>query len=184
MMTTSSKRASAGVYLSILANIMNPLVRKYREKRVGKLRSDLTRKSYQLNEENSSSRSSSPSQSLVQHFELLYRNRSLTNPTPKEIEVFLRSTETNCFEEGKRPTYKVVTKAPEYDKQTKTYRLDFKGRASVSSVNNMQIVDLSNPSVVLLQLGKTGKRQFILDYSYPFTAFTAFGVALSCLSRS
>jgi hypothetical protein len=48
LLSTSSKRSMSGVHLNISANMLDPAVRVYRQKKLGKLRSDLGRKSFQL----------------------------------------------------------------------------------------------------------------------------------------
>ncbi len=78
----------------------------------------------------------------------------------------------------------LVTKKAEYDRATKTYRLDFEGRAKLPSTSNVQIVDEQYTDEVLLQLGHMESKTYALDYKYPFCAFSAFGVAISCLSRT
>ena len=78
----------------------------------------------------------------------------------------------------------LVTKNAEWDHETKAYYLEFEGRAEEPSINNLQIVDGSSKQNVVLQLGKMNSKCFCLDYKYPFNAFTAFGLAVSCLSRN
>ena len=78
----------------------------------------------------------------------------------------------------------MTNKKPEYDPLLKKYRLDFRGRANVASVNNIQIVDPKEPDRIIFQLGKVKKYCYNLDYSYPLCAFQAFGIAISCLSRN
>lgn len=78
----------------------------------------------------------------------------------------------------------LITKKPEWDPDLKTFNLDFRGRAEEPSTNNLQIVDESDLKNVLLQLGKVNSKLYYLDYKYPFNAFSAFGLSLSCLSRT
>jgi hypothetical protein len=147
------------------------------------------------------------------HFDLTYENRMLASSKPKEMKLSVRlakeaeKEETNTSSSStrsissrngggdgyaggsRRPSYEKTThdmasKKPDYDPITKTYRLDFRGRASMPSTNNMQIADESNNRDVALQLGKMDKHEYALDYSYPFCVLSAFGVALSCLTRN
>lgn len=68
-------------------------------------------------------------------------------------------------------------KAPAFDGTA--YRLDFDGRATVPSVKNMQLVDPSERSDVVLQLGKVSANEFHLDFKGPFNALQALAVALA-----
>lgn len=174
LLFTRSKRSMTSVNLTLYSNVLEPDVRKYRQKKLGKLKSDMSRNSYHLSEV-------LEGQLTSQRFKLLYRKFSIATRMPKEFEVVLKST---AFENiSADETYKLATKIPEYDKVDKTFKLDFKGRAKKASSNNMQLVDTINTDRVLWQLGKVKKNQYILDFSYPFTIFSAFGAALACLSR-
>eukprot|EP00252_Welwitschia_mirabilis_P008635 TRINITY_DN2062_c0_g1_i1.p1 TRINITY_DN2062_c0_g1~~TRINITY_DN2062_c0_g1_i1.p1 ORF type:complete len:315 (+),score=46.46 TRINITY_DN2062_c0_g1_i1:98-1042(+) len=81
-------------------------------------------------------------------------------------------------------------KAPRWHEQLQCWCLNFKGRVTVPSVKNFQLVsatDVSQPSSssqndydkVLLQFGKVGKDMFTMDYRYPLSAFQAFAICLS-----
>lgn len=117
----------------------------------------------------------------VQRFELYYKKQSITNPLPKEFELFLRSNPSS--DSGSQYSYRFISKAPIFDKEKRTFKLDFKGRAKKASANNMQLVDPDRVDQVLWQLGKVQKNHYILDFSYPFSLFIAFSVALYCLTR-
>lgn len=69
----------------------------------------------------------------------------------------------------------VQTRAPKY--QEGQYRLNFSGRVLTPSIKNMQLEN--EHGECLLQFGKVDEEnRFHLDYKAPFTAFSAFGVAL------
>lgn len=79
-------------------------------------------------------------------------------------------------------------KAPRWHEQLQCWCLNFKGRVTVASVKNFQLVAAPepNPSVsqndydkVILQFGKVGKDMFTMDYRYPLSAFQAFAICLS-----
>lgn len=70
--------------------------------------------------------------------------------------------------------------APAFDGTA--YRLDFDGRATVPSVKNMQLVEPSDRSDVVLQLGKVSANEFHLDFKGPFNALQALAVALAQFS--
>ncbi|KAK7360035.1 hypothetical protein VNO77_02007 [Canavalia gladiata] len=79
-------------------------------------------------------------------------------------------------------------KSPRWHEQLQCWCLNFKGRVSVASVKNFQLVASVDPShnisaeeqeKVILQFGKIGKDIFTMDYCYPLSAFQAFAICLS-----
>jgi len=79
-------------------------------------------------------------------------------------------------------------KAPRWHEQLQCWCLNFRGRVTVASVKNFQLVASVGPShnvsaaeqeKVILQFGKIGKDIFTMDYRYPLSAFQAFAVCLS-----
>ena len=79
-------------------------------------------------------------------------------------------------------------KSPRWHEQLQCWCLNFKGRVTVASVKNFQLVAAVDPSheasqidqdKVLLQFGKIGKDTFTMDYRYPLSAFQAFAMCLS-----
>eukprot|EP01018_Ginkgo_biloba_P022267 Gb_38151 [translate_table: standard] len=79
-------------------------------------------------------------------------------------------------------------KAPRWHEQLQCWCLNFRGRVTVASVKNFQLVAAAdtNESVsqsdqekVILQFGKVGKDMFTMDYRYPLSAFQAFAICLS-----
>ncbi|CAI9763544.1 unnamed protein product [Fraxinus pennsylvanica] len=79
-------------------------------------------------------------------------------------------------------------KAPRWHEQLQCWCLNFKGRVTVASVKNFQLVAAVDPSLnisaaeqekVILQFGKIGKDIFTMDYRYPLTAIQAFSICLS-----
>lgn len=79
-------------------------------------------------------------------------------------------------------------KAPRWHEQLQCWCLNFRGRVTVASVKNFQLVaatETSQPATqsdhdkVLLQFGKVGKDVFTMDYRYPLSAFQAFAICLS-----
>lgn len=79
-------------------------------------------------------------------------------------------------------------KAPRWHEQLQCWCLNFKGRVTVASVKNFQLVAAVDPShnvsvaeqeKVILQFGKIGKDIFTMDYRYPLSAFQAFALCLS-----
>lgn len=79
-------------------------------------------------------------------------------------------------------------KAPRWHEQLQCWCLNFKGRVTVASVKNFQLVAAVSAShnvstaeqeKVILQFGKIGKDIFTMDYRYPLSAFQAFAMCLS-----
>ncbi|KAB5556856.1 hypothetical protein DKX38_007765 [Salix brachista] len=79
-------------------------------------------------------------------------------------------------------------KAPRWHEQLQCWCLNFRGRVTVASVKNFQLVASAEPShnvsaadqeKVILQFGKIGKDIFTMDYLYPLSAFQAFAICLS-----
>ncbi|CAM6128581.1 unnamed protein product [Calypogeia fissa] len=80
-------------------------------------------------------------------------------------------------------------KAPRWHDQLQCWCLNFRGRVTVASVKNFQLVAATEPNQtsaqtsdhdkVLLQFGKIGKDMFTMDYRYPLSAFQAFAICLS-----
>ena len=123
----------------------------------------------------------------IHYFDLEYNNKVIGRSKPKDINLNLNVCKRSKHEDADAQfKHKHLnTKKPTFDTKTKTYKLDFKGRAKLPSTNNLQIIDEANdPAEILLQLGKMKSKHYSLDFSYPFCAFTAFGLAISCLSRN
>ncbi|KAH9289652.1 hypothetical protein KI387_033769 [Taxus chinensis] len=79
-------------------------------------------------------------------------------------------------------------KAPRWHDQLQCWCLNFRGRVTVASVKNFQLVASPEPNQpisqndhekVILQFGKVGKDMFTMDYRYPLSAFQAFAICLS-----
>ncbi|GAA0158897.1 scaffold/adaptor protein [Lithospermum erythrorhizon] len=85
-------------------------------------------------------------------------------------------------------------KAPRWHEQLQCWCLNFRGRVTVASVKNFQLIAATQPPVasaptsqpsqsdhdkVILQFGKVGKDMFTMDYRYPLSAFQAFAICLS-----
>ena len=123
----------------------------------------------------------------VHYFELEYANKMIGRSKPKDLllnlEIPIQNKRSN--KSDVQTKLKILrSKKPEYDSKSKTYRLGFKGRAKLPSTNNVQIVDENDSKTIVMQLGKMKSKHYSLDFSYPFCAFTAFGVAISCLSHN
>ncbi|XP_023536320.1 tubby-like F-box protein 5 [Cucurbita pepo subsp. pepo] len=124
-----------------------------------------------------------------------------TAPTPTEFKDCINehhSSTSIC--EGKKPIIEspkpqesmsplvLKNKAPRWHEQLQCWCLNFKGRVTVASVKNFQLVAAVETSEnvsaaeqerVILQFGKIGKDIFTMDYRYPLSAFHAFAICLS-----
>jgi len=83
-------------------------------------------------------------------------------------------------------------KSPRWHEQLECWCLNFRGRVTVASVKNFQLVastqSLAGPPTpqappdhdkIILQFGKIGRDRFTMDYRYPLSAFQAFAICLS-----
>jgi len=101
-------------------------------------------------------------------------------------------------EEGQNKERPLVlrNKAPRWHEQLQCWCLNFRGRVTIASVKNFQLIASSSqppaagaptPSQpapsdqdkVILQFGKVAKDMFTMDYCYPLSAFQAFAICLS-----
>lgn len=85
-------------------------------------------------------------------------------------------------------------KSPRWHEQLQCWCLNFRGRVTVASVKNFQLIAAHQPPAggpttsrssqsdhdkVILQFGKIGKDMFTMDYRYPLSAVQAFAICLS-----
>ncbi|KAK6777898.1 hypothetical protein RDI58_024616 [Solanum bulbocastanum] len=85
-------------------------------------------------------------------------------------------------------------KSPRWHEQLQCWCLNFRGRVTVASVKNFQLIAAHQPAAggpttsrssqsdhdkVILQFGKIGKDMFTMDYRYPLSAVQAFAICLS-----
>ena len=98
------------------------------------------------------------------------------------------SSPTPDLEHGMKDPLILKNKSPRWHEQLQCWCLNFKGRVTVASVKNFQLVASAEPchnvslaeqEKVILQFGKIGKDIFTMDYRYPLSAFQAFAICLS-----
>lgn len=99
-------------------------------------------------------------------------------------------------EQNKERPLVLRNKAPRWHEQLQCWCLNFRGRVTIASVKNFQLIATSSqppatgaPTVsqpapsdqdkVILQFGKVAKDMFTVDYRYPLSAFQAFAICLS-----
>lgn len=97
-------------------------------------------------------------------------------------------------DDGKERPLVLKNKQPRWHEQLQCWCLNFRGRVTVASVKNFQLVDATQPAAgaptpsqpaqsdqdkIILQFGKVSKDMFTMDYRYPLSAFQAFAICLS-----
>ncbi|KAH9686069.1 Tubby-like F-box protein 8 [Citrus sinensis] len=97
-------------------------------------------------------------------------------------------------EDGKLRPLILKNKPPRWHEQLQCWCLNFRGRVTVASVKNFQLIAATQPAAgaptpsqpappehdkIILQFGKVGKDMFTMDYRYPLSAFQAFAICLS-----
>ncbi|KAL6634982.1 hypothetical protein ACP70R_027653 [Stipagrostis hirtigluma subsp. patula] len=117
-----------------------------------------------------------------------------TLPTSKGKEPALEFSSTSLSADLSGPVCTnesplvLKNKAPRWHEQLQCWCLNFRGRVTVASVKNFQLVASVDPSLdipaaeqekVILQFGKIGKDIFTMDYRYPLSAFQAFAICLT-----
>ncbi|CAM8973169.1 unnamed protein product [Rhodiola kirilowii] len=103
----------------------------------------------------------------------------------------------NDEHDGKERPMVLKNKTPRWHEQLQCWCLNFRGRVTVASVKNFQLIAATPPTPpapnapstsqssssdhekVLMQFGKVGKDIFTMDYRYPLSAFQAFAICLS-----
>ncbi|KAL9321439.1 hypothetical protein ACSQ67_013278 [Phaseolus vulgaris] len=102
----------------------------------------------------------------------------------------------SCLEDddGKMRPLVLKNKPPRWHEQLQCWCLNFRGRVTVASVKNFQLIAATQPAAgaptpsqpappehdkIILQFGKVGKDMFTMDYRYPLSAFQAFAICLS-----
>lgn len=107
---------------------------------------------------------------------------------------------SNEDEEGKERPLVLKNKSPRWHEQLQCWCLNFRGRVTVASVKNFQLIAATQPAAgaphatagpapsqpgqsdhdkIILQFGKVGKDMFTMDYRYPLSAFQAFAICLT-----
>ncbi|KAG7598339.1 Tubby C-terminal [Arabidopsis suecica] len=124
-----------------------------------------------------------------------FDHRSLDFSSSRFSEMGI-SCDDNEQETSFRPLI-LKNKQPRWHEQLQCWCLNFRGRVTVASVKNFQLVAARPPQPqgtgaapatapahpeqdkVILQFGKVGKDMFTMDYRYPLSAFQAFAICLS-----
>lgn len=137
--------------------------------------------------------------SLEDSFRSISFSKSLDHSTEFSSSRFAdiaRITNEDCGDSKSRPLV-LKNKAPRWHEQLQCWCLNFRGRVTVASVKNFQLIAATQPpppssapapasqpaqsdhDKIILQFGKVGKDMFTMDYRYPLSAFQAFAICLS-----
>ncbi|KAM0063962.1 putative transcription factor TUBBY family [Helianthus debilis subsp. tardiflorus] len=141
-----------------------------------------------------------PPRSLEDSFRSMSFSKSLDRSTEfsssrfSEIMGAATSADVPDSEKSKLPLV-LKNKSPRWHEQLQCWCLNFRGRVTIASVKNFQLIAAlpaagTSQSVpqplpppehdkVILQFGKVGKDMFTMDYRYPLSAFQAFAICLS-----
>ncbi|PKU61389.1 tubby-like F-box protein 14 [Dendrobium catenatum] len=102
--------------------------------------------------------------------------------------------ENGYDEEVKERPLVLRNKAPRWHEQLQCWCLNFRGRVTVASVKNFQLIATNQPAAgaptpsqpvpldhdkIILQFGKVAKDMFTMDYRYPLSAFQSFAICMS-----
>lgn len=120
--------------------------------------------------------------------------RSMKAWLPKHQSMQLKNTTQaqhinglpNGWEERMDRVHQLFSKNPCYNNITKQYELDFRNRGKSglkiqSSVKNFQLTLEKNGRQTILQLGRVGKSNYVMDYRYPLTGYQAFSICLASI---
>jgi len=95
-------------------------------------------------------------------------NRTGDNDSGSMADMLRNNDDGNMFVfESKEPVF-----------ENGNFRLNFRGRVSVPSVKNFQLVSPDDIDHVICQFGKIGEDRYHLDFKTPLNAFQAFALAL------
>ncbi|KAF5467748.1 hypothetical protein F2P56_011968 [Juglans regia] len=143
--------------------------------------------------------------SLEDSFRSISFSKSIDNSTEFSSSRFSDIIGSRDEDEGKERLLVLRNKAPRWHEQLQCWCLNFRGRVTVASVKNFQLIAATHPAAgaptqtqpapaptlapsqptqsdhdkIILQFGKVGKDMFTMDYRYPVSAFQAFAICLS-----
>ncbi|CAI9113832.1 OLC1v1014517C1 [Oldenlandia corymbosa var. corymbosa] len=118
--------------------------------------------------------------------------RSMKAWIPKHQSMQLKNTNQHInglpldWNEKRDKVHQLFSRVPYYNKMSKQYELDFRDRGRTglriqSSVKNFQLTLEKNGRQTILQLGRVGKSNYVMDFRYPMTGFQAFCICLASI---
>lgn len=101
-------------------------------------------------------------------------------PRHSEDESMLNSFKQNS-ESATRHLLYLENRQPKWNEDMCAFVLNFNKRVTMASVKNFQLVDKSatDTEKVVLQFGRKGNDEFIMDVRWPMSLFQAFAISLS-----
>ncbi|KAM3344145.1 tubby-like F-box protein 10 [Capsicum galapagoense] len=134
--------------------------------------------------------------SLEDSFRSISFSKSLDHSTDFSSSRFsdIVRASSNAEDDSKVKPLVLKNKSPRWHEQLQCWCLNFRGRVTVASVKNFQLIAFNQPAAgglttsrssqldhdkVILQFGKIGKDVFTMDYRYPLSAVQAFAICLS-----
>ncbi|KAL8540636.1 hypothetical protein ACS0TY_002039 [Phlomoides rotata] len=134
--------------------------------------------------------------SLEDSFRSISFSKSLDHSTEFSSSRFSEAIAlSNADSDSKTRPMVLKNKSPRWHEQLQCWCLNFRGRVTVASVKNFQLIAAAQPAAtsgpaasqpgpsdhdkIILQFGKVGKDMFTMDYRYPLSAFQAFAICLS-----
>jgi tubby-related protein 1 len=91
-----------------------------------------------------------------------------------------------CFKYKTEPAMRhllyLENRRPKWNEDMCAYVLNFSGRVTMASVKNFQLINQTNDNdneKVIMQFGRTGNNEFIMDVQWPMSIFQAFAISMS-----
>ncbi|BAF22685.1 tubby-like F-box protein 12 [Oryza sativa Japonica Group] len=138
-------------------------------------------------------------------FSFMDRSLDFSSSRFSEISGSANQQGEDDIPEAKERPLVLRNKVPRWHEQLQCWCLNFRGRVTVASVKNFQLIaaassessqleqqqqqqqqnhassssSASDHGKVILQFGKVGKDMFTMDYRYPLSAFQAFAICLT-----
>jgi len=114
---------------------------------------------------------------------------ALVQGKPKDVKALGDKTHSELEKMLKRPLDNtenitiLVCKEADRNPATGRCSMDFKGRVTMSSVKNIQLIvqgpGASSPPIVVLQFGKCSSSDYTMDVTHPLSLLQAFGIVIS-----
>ncbi|XP_047332463.1 tubby-like protein 8 [Impatiens glandulifera] len=124
--------------------------------------------------------------------------RSMRACTPKHHSMMLKNNSTQIQHISGLPkdwevkldkVHQLYSRVPVYNRISKQYELDYREKGSKTtggmkiqrSVKNFQLTMEKNGKQTILQLGRVGKSEYVMDFRYPLTGYQAFCMCLTSI---
>merc|ERR1711865_347588 len=162
---------------------------------VGKVRSDVDGRNFDLFGYNSEGQGTPIKSQLGS---VRFSPNTISDSAPRKMLVALPRSTTHGSESAISPNQAEQSveewdenvlwlndRASIWNEAQQSWGLDFKGRVTLGSVKNFQLVSSDDlEGQVYLQFGKVGQDEFTMDFTAPLTPVQAFSICLSSLELS